>query len=73
MTKSWQTTVTGILTIVAGAVGFVLALINHVSLDVAVPALITAVTTGTGLLRAKDANVSNSPTPGPAQKVPQAQ
>jgi hypothetical protein len=67
--KSWQTTVTGILTIVAGVAGFGLALFNHVSLDVAVPALLTALTAGAGLLRAKDANVSNAPTPGPAQKV----
>jgi hypothetical protein len=68
-TKSWQTTVTGILTIVAGVVGFGLALFNHVSLDIAIPALVTAITTGAGLLRAKDANVSNSPNPGPPQKV----
>ena len=70
MKKSWQTTVAGVATIVASVCGFVFALVNHESLDVALPAAIAGVTTGAGLLRAKDANVTNSPTPGPAQAAP---
>lgn len=55
--KSWKTTVSGVLTILAGvAAGGKLILAGQVSEGIGV--IITAVTAGLGLIAAKDSNVT---------------
>ncbi len=69
MVKSWKTTVMGVFAILT-ALG--VAFSQYASGGFAAiqwEVLLTAVMAGVGLIFAKDAGVSNSPTPGPAVNV----
>jgi len=54
MTKHWETTLAGVLTIVAGLANAGLAYLHGQPIPTAVT--LTAITTGVGLIRAADAN-----------------
>lgn len=61
---SWRTQVGGILTILAGLCTLIVTSINAGHLDmVAMGVFVTTLTAGMGLMAAKDAAVTNSPTP----------
>jgi hypothetical protein len=61
--KSWRTTTAGVLTILASVIGVAISVLNGHSLDAAsITALVAAVTTGAGLIKAgDDANMPPKP------------
>ncbi len=68
--KSWKTTASGIVAIATGMLFAFSQYLGGGFAAISWEALIAAVTAGVGLIFAKDSNVSNSPTPGAAVKVP---
>jgi len=69
MIKSWKTTATGITAIIGAAIFAFNQYLGGGMAAVSWEVLITAILAGVGLILAKDAGVTNSPTPGPAQIV----
>jgi hypothetical protein len=67
--RSWKTTVAGIVMIVTGLGNAVMQYVQGGLPAVQWETLIAAVVGGFGLIFAKDADVSNSPTPGPAVQI----
>ena len=68
---SWKTTVAGIATILVGLGNAIMQFIGGGGFSgVNFTVLFAAVTTGVGLIVAKDAGVSNSPNPISAAPVP---
>jgi len=67
---SWATTLAGISTILIGLGNAILEFSKGGFAAVNWTVLFAAVTTGVGLIVAKDANVSNAPAPAAAKSVP---
>lgn len=70
--RSWKTTAFGIATIVGGVATALLQYLKGGLAAVNWEVLIVAIGAGCAAIAAKDAGVSNSPTPGPAVRVPAA-
>lgn len=69
MAKSWRTTATGVGTILGGVATVITGIVADPMDFKLIVAGASAIAAGIGLIFAKDANVSNAPSPGEAQNV----